>query len=279
MSNKIPFTDLSSVGLGTTCFWYGDNRKAEDTIIQGVKEFGITAIDTAEMYGNGRCEEATGRIIRKCGRENLCIVDKILPSSCTERFFERSLNQSLMRLGTDHIDYYLLHWREHVNLQFMVQAMEQAGKEGKILHWGVSNFDTDDMKDLLACRDGNHCSANQILYNPLVRGPEYDLFPFMHTHHITPMSYSSLGISHNNRKRFTDHPVIRQIAAKEHVSPEGIMLAFNIRNQDLCAFFSTTSYEHLKQDMSWRSFNILPYMDAINELFPVPDHKMPLEKY
>lgn len=279
MNKKIPFSGLSPVGLGTTCFWYGNNRKAEDTIIRGVREYGITAIDTAEMYGNGRCEEAVGRIIRKCGRENLCIVDKILPSDCTEKSFESSLNRSLERLGTDYIDYYLLHWRENVNLSFMVQAMEQAVKEGKILHWGVSNFDIDDMKDLLAIENGEHCMVNQVLYNPLVRGPEYDLFPYLHAHHILPMSYSSLGISYNNRKRFTENPVIRKIAEKEHVSPEGIMLAFNIRNQDLCAFFSTASYEHLKADMSWQSFNIDPYMDLINELFPAPDHKVPLEKY
>ena len=270
---------LSPVGLGTTCFWYGYNQKAENTIVRAVKEYGITTIDTAEMYGYGRCEEAVGRIIQRCGRENLCIVDKILPSSCTGNRFERSLNQSLTRLRTDYIDYYLLHWREDVDLDFMVQAMEHAVKEGKILHWGVSNFDTDDMKDLLAIPDGKHCAVNQILYNPLVRGVEYDLLPYLRAHHILPMSYSSLGISHNNRKRFTENPVIRKIAETEHVSPEGIMLAFNLRNHDLCAFFSTTSYEHLKQDMSWQAFDIRPYMNVINQLFPPPDHKVPLEKY
>ena len=270
---------LSLTGLGTTCFWYGNNPKAENTIVRAVSEYGITTIDTAEMYGYGRCEEAVGKIIKRCGRENLCIIDKILPSHCTKKTFERSLNTSLERLGTDYIDYYLLHWRENTDLHFMIAAMEHAVKEGKILHWGVSNFDTDDMQDLLACRDGEKCTVDQILYNPLTRGPEYDLIPYLHSHHILPMSYSSLGISGSNRRRFTEHPVIRQIAEKEHVSPEGIMLAFNIRNKDLCAVFSTTSIDHLKQDMTWKEFDIQPYMNMINRYFPSPDHKVPLEKY
>lgn len=270
---------LSAVGMGTTCFWYGNSLQAENTIVKGVREYGINVIDTAEMYGYGRCEEAVARIIRKCGRENVCIIDKILPSNCTEQKFEHSLNQSLQRLKTGYIDYYLLHWRENVSLPFLVQAMEKAVREGKILHWGVSNFDTDDLKDLLACKDGNHCSADQVLYNPLTRGPEYDLFPYLKEHQILPMSYSSLGISDQNRKKFTENPTVQEIAEKEQISPEGIMLAFNIRKNDLCAFFSTTSSEHLEKDMSWIRFDISPYMDVINSLFPSPDHKIPLEKY
>lgn len=272
-------TRLSQVGMGTTCFWYGNTRKAENTILKAIREYGMNVIDTAEMYGYGRCEEALGDIIKKCDRQKLCIVDKILPSNCTRRSFEHSLNKSLERLGTDYIDYYLLHWRENVDLVFLVQAMEQAVREGKILHWGVSNFDTDDMKDLLQIRNGDHCAANQILYNPLSRGPEYDLLPYLRKHHILAMSYSSLGISYANRKQFTNNPAIRKIAAKEHVSPEGIMLAFNVRSNDLCAFFSTTSPDHLDQDMTWMNFDIEPYMDMINHLFPAPDHKIPLEKY
>lgn len=272
-------TKLSLVGMGTTCFWYGNTGKAENTILKAINEYGMNVLDTAEMYGNGRCEEALGRIIRKCDREKLCIVDKILPSNCTERNFEHSLNRSLERLGTTYIDYYLLHWRENVDLAFLVQAMEHARKEGKILHWGVSNFDTDDMKDLLQIRDGCHCAADQILYNPLTRGPEYDLFPYLKKHGILAMSYSSLGISYPNRRLFTENSLIREIAEKEHVSPEGIMLAFNVRNNDLCAFFSTTSPDHLDHDMTWMNFNILPYMDAISRQFPAPDHKIPLKKY
>ncbi len=186
--NNIPM-----IGMGSTQFWMGDTKRAEQAMQMFIENYGPVMIDTAEMYGHGKCESAVGDVLKHVNHDSVYLVGKILPDNATKYRFERSLNHSLDRLGVDTLDLYLLHWREHCDLSYLVQAMNEAVEEGKIRHWGVSNFDMRDMNDLLAVPGGEKCYCNQILYNMYTRGPEYDLIPLLNKNNMHTMSYSSLG--------------------------------------------------------------------------------------
>ncbi|MCR5770654.1 MAG: aldo/keto reductase, partial [Butyrivibrio sp.] len=153
-------------GLGT---WYlgldpSKQKEEMEALLAGINE-GVTMIDTAEMYGDGLSEELVGQAIKGMDRESLYLVSKVLPTNAGGDRLEKSLDASLKRMGTDHLDMYLYHWRGSYLLEETVDKMEEMAQKGKILHWGVSNFDTDDMIELLNVPNGDHCAVNQVLYH------------------------------------------------------------------------------------------------------------------
>ncbi len=265
------------IGLGTTQFWYGSTKTKKQVFHDAFYEYGVNIIDTAEMYGEGTCEKEVSSIIKELGRNNLYIIDKILPDNATDRSFFKSLHKSLELLETDCIDLYLLHWREKADLRVVVRNMEEAKRQGLIREWGVSNFDVSDMEDLLKIPDGDKCYANEIFYNVFYRGIEYDLLPYLKEHGIRPISYSTLD-TRKHRQELYKHKDIADICLKENVSPEALLLAFAVREYDLLALFNTSSPEHLKENMKYRDLDILPYMDILNKYYPAPVRKVPLEK-
>ena len=264
------------LGFGTTQFWYGTDHASFSCMRKAVNDYGIRMIDTAEMYGYGECEKAVGKLIRETGREQLYVIDKILPENANRKLFFSSLEGSLKRLGTDHIDLYLLHWRDQCDLAEMSSLMERAKQQGKILEWGVSNFDIQDMEDLLACPEGKYCRVNQIFYNPLHRGIEYELMPYLKERGIRIMSYSSLD-TYSARNRLKNNPAVREILRKENISIEGLMLRFNIEH-DVITLFQTSSSEHLKTDLEGMQFDYASYRDIIDAACPPPSRRIPLEK-
>jgi diketogulonate reductase-like aldo/keto reductase len=181
-------------------------------------------------------------------------------------------------MNTDYFDLYLLHWREDVILADFVREIEEIRREGLIRHWGVSNFDMKDMADLLAIPGGENCFCNQILYNLMTRGPEYDLLPFLRENGIMPMAYSSLGSSFRSDKAVRDNPVIQKICRENGITHQALMLAFVTRHSDMPALFSTSSLDHLESNLAFAEFDIMPYMDQIDSEFPPPDHAEPLDK-
>ena len=264
-------------GLGTTQFWFGSDEETRGVFREALFNYGINVIDTAEMYGSGRCEKEVARTLREHGRENFYIIDKILPDNVTEDGFDKSLKRSLELLGTDYIDLYLLHWRENADLKLLVEKMEQAKKDGYIKEWGVSNFDVKDMEDLLAIENGDKCYANEIFYNVFYRGIEYDLLPYLSEHGIMPISYSTLD-TRESRKQFGNHSELKRICKKNNITVEALLLAFATRKYDLLALFNTTSTEHLRDNLKCLDFDITPYMEIIDRYYPAPDKKVPLEK-
>ena len=167
MDRKIVLRDgaaVPSIGQGT---WYlGENPGTFDAekkaLLQGIK-CGMTLIDTAEMYGDGEAEELVGKVISEADREKLFIVSKVYPFHAGRDRIFTSCEDSLQRLGTDRLDLYLLHWRGQIPLSETVECMKQLIRDGKILRWGVSNFDTEDMEELWSVPDGDHCMVNQVL--------------------------------------------------------------------------------------------------------------------
>ena len=152
---------ISKIGLGSWTIGDDPNKESQeiDTFDFGFRKHQITLIDTAEMYGEGKSERVVGKFLKDKNREEFFIVDKILPKHAKEgRYLERCKN-SLEIMGLDYFDLYLLHWKGGVDLQNMVDEMENLVSLGLIKHWGVSNFDVDDMKELFMCKNGNHCSG------------------------------------------------------------------------------------------------------------------------
>ena len=272
------FPEISALGLGTTGFWSGSNAGLSACIREAVDRFGINVLDTAEMYGEGRCETALARAIQGIERDRLFLVDKILPENADESHFRQSLHASLQRLGTDYIDLYLLHWRENADLSYLVHAMESAVREGLIRYWGVSNFDTTDMKDLLAIPFGDRCFCNQIFYNVYERGCEYELLPLMKEYHILPMSYSSLGSDYHPHPDIHQNRAVMTLCKEEHIPPEAMMLKWNTE-QGFCSLFSTSSITHLRENLQAIPQDIMKcFHDMIDREFPPPAHAYPLVK-
>ena len=272
------FPEPSAFGLGTTGFWSGANPGLSECIREAVDRFGLSVLDTAEMYGDGNSETALGRTIRGMDRDRLFLVDKILPENANEKHFRQSLHASLKRLGVECIDLYLLHWRGDTDLSYLVCAMESAVQEGLIRHWGVSNFDTQDMEDLLAVHNGNHCFCNQIFYSVYERGCEYELLPLMRKHHILPMSYSSLGSNYHPHPDIHRNRAVMDLSRAAHIPPEAMMLKWNTE-QGVCALFSTSSVAHLRENLQEIPRDVMKrFHDVIDQEFPPPAHAYPLVK-
>ena len=173
---QIGGVEVPQLGQGT---WnMGDDpgtRKAEIAALRRGIELGMTVIDTAEMYGDGRSEELVGEAIAG-QRESVSLVSKVLPSNASSDGVVRACERSLKRLGVEALDLFLLHWRGRTPLAETVAAFERLKEQGKIKAWGVSNFDVSDMEELAGV--SGECAANQVLYNPEHRGIEFDLLPW-----------------------------------------------------------------------------------------------------
>ena len=271
--------EIPLIGFGT--YRLGENETAAEleTLRYGVDKLGMTLMDTAEMYGSGLSEEILGSFIKDFGRERLFIVDKILPYNAEKGLYKQCCMRSLKRLGTDHIDLYLLHWRGNVELQDMVDNMEELVSLGLIRHWGVSNFDTHEMQELFACKNGQNCFCDQILYNLSERGAEYDLIPWCKAHDVLVMAYSPLCNSHYARKAVTNDALVSGIAENEGKTPESLMLSFVVRNRDIITVFKTSSTAHLRGNMQNVFYPVTDeHMSLLSKKYEPPREKYPLEK-
>ena len=269
------------IGYGTWCV--GDDPAKHDseveTILYAISEYGITLIDTAEMYGCGNSELLISDVIKKNVRENLFIVDKILPENAMSGNYEDCVRKSIKRLNCQYIDLYLLHWKSDVNLQNMVDSMEQLVEKKLIKNWGVSNFDVDEMDELWRCEKGNHCFANQVLYNVSERGIEYDLLDWCVNHNVLVMAYSVLGDCKELQTEILKSPTLLEIAKRHNVSSFNIMLRFVIRERNIVALMKTSSKEHLNENMKDVWIPLLGSdMEILDKDFPAPLNKIDLHK-
>ena len=187
-------TIVPALGQGSANLAQGRHPDAaeEEALRTGVS-LGMTLIDTAEMYGDGRSEKLIGRVIAG-QRDRVFLVSKVWPNHVMGNGIARACDASLGRLGTDHLDLYLLHWpSRETELSSIVEAFENLRAAGKIHAWGVSNFKASDMEDLFRVSHGDRCATNQVLYNLGNRGIEHDLLPWCEQHGMPLMAYSPLG--------------------------------------------------------------------------------------
>lgn len=270
---------ISRLGQGT---WFmGENASIEkseiDTLRRGI-ELGINLIDTAEMYGSGKSEQLIAKAIADVDREDLLLVSKVYPHNASKQKLETSLDQSLKRLKTDYLDLYLLHWRGSVPLVETVACMEEQVKKGKIKNWGVSNFDTSDMRELLSVEHGENCAVNQVLYHLASRGTEYDLQPFLREHNIPMMAYCPLAQAGDlGYQLFTDS-VVCELAKKYNVSSANILLNFVLHDSNIIAIPKASKVAHVEDNAKVLDFKLSSEdMDLLNGRFPKPTRKQYLD--
>jgi diketogulonate reductase-like aldo/keto reductase len=217
-------------------------RKDEIAALRAGVELGMTLVDTAEMYGDGESEKLIAEALGSL-REDIFIVSKVYPHNGSERGVQAACERSLKRLKTDRIDLYLLHWRGGEDLEGAVAGFEKLKRDGKIRHWGVSNFDTDDMDELFALDDGNACASNQILYNVARRGPEFELLPWLRERSLPAMAYSPV-----DHARLPKKSVLNDIAAARGVSMFQIALAWVLQQPGVCSIPKASNVAHVKEN-------------------------------
>ena len=245
------------------------NAKQEQAALLAGIDSGMTLIDTAEMYGEGRTERFLGdALIGR--RDEVFLVSKAYPQNASRKRLPAACEASLKRLRTDRLDLYLLHWPGNVPLDETIEAMEALVARGSIRAWGVSNFDVDDMEALLAA-GGEGCAANQVLYNISRRGPEFDLVPWLKARHIPLMAYSPV-----EQGRLPDSPALRSIAATREVSPYAIALAWSIRDGAI-AIPKAGTIAHVEANRIAADLELtVDECAALDAAFPPPSRKVRL---
>ena len=263
---------VPALGLGT---WrVGESprsRRSEVDAVQLALEIGYRLIDTAEMYGEGGAEEVIGEALARSPvrREEVFLVSKVYPHNAGRKAALAACERSLKRLRTDRIDLYLLHWRGSVPLAETVAAFEQLRAAGKIRHWGVSNFDVDDLAELWQVDDGERCAANQVYYSAGQRGVEFDLLPWQRQRRLPLMAYCPIdqGALATNRALHT-------VAQARRVTAAQVALAWVLRQPDAIAIPKAVQAAHLSDNLTAASIELsAAELAQIDAAFPPPMRK------
>jgi diketogulonate reductase-like aldo/keto reductase len=264
---------IAVLGQGTWKMGEDPRRRAGE--VEALKlglDLGVTLIDTAEMYAGGGAEEVVAEAIAG-RRDETFLVSKVLPSNASRAGVQRACENSLKRLRTDRIDLYLLHWPGSVPLAETVAAFEVLKKAGKIRHWGVSNFDTDEMEALVGLADGDHVQTNQVLYNLVRRGIEFDLAPWSRARGIPLMAYSPVEQGALARNAGLD-----AVAARHNATPAQIALAWVMQQEGVIAIPKASSQEHVRQNVAALDIKLTDEdLADLDRAFPPPTRKRGLE--
>jgi diketogulonate reductase-like aldo/keto reductase len=273
-STKLPSGEAVPV-LGQGTWHLAEGKHPRDEEIRALRvglDLGMTLIDTAEMYADGGAEELVGEAIAG-RREEVFLVSKVLPQNATGPGTIAACERSLRRLRTDRIELYLLHWRESVPLQETVEAFQELVRTGKIRHWGVSNFDVSDMRELVALPFGSDVSTDQVLYNLTRRGIEYGLLPWCSKRNIPVMAYSPI-----EQGRMLRHPTLVRIAKHHDVSPAQVALSWVLRLDNVIAIPRSGSTQHTRENRAALDIRLTDRdSKELDHAFPPPDGPRPLE--
>jgi diketogulonate reductase-like aldo/keto reductase len=268
--------------LGQGTWRMGESKSARAREVAALRlgiELGMSLIDTAEMYGDGGAEEVVAEAIHG-QHEGVFVVTKVYPHNASREKLPKACERSLKRLRINAIDLYLLHWRERTPpLEETVETFENLRAAGKIKRWGVSNFDVEDMKELLSLQDGRKCAANQVLYNLQNREIEFDLLPFLtsnikpQTSHIPVMAYSPVGHSGALLK----NSMLKKIAKRHEATPGQMALAWVLRQPNVIAIPKASTEAHVRDNAA--SLEIKLTKEDLADLdreFPPPTSKKSL---
>jgi len=270
------------LGLGT---WRmgedSGSRNAEIAAVRAAIDLGYRLIDTAEMYGEGGAETVVGRALAEAlrvgavKREEMLIVSKVYPHNASRRGTVSACERSRQRLGLDKIDVYLLHWRGSHPLQETVEAMQSLMQAGHIGHWGVSNFDTDDMKELSTAvtRVGaSPCATNQVYFSLSERGPEFSLLPWLREHAMPLMAYSPI-----DQGSLAGNDTLAQIGQARGLTAAQVALAWVVSRPGVVAIPKASSARHLQENLAAEGVTLsADELRLIDQRFPPPKKKTPL---
>jgi diketogulonate reductase-like aldo/keto reductase len=261
------------LGQGTWGMAEDPRRRTEEVAaLRFGFDLGITLIDTAEMYASGEAEALVGEAIVG-RREELFIIDKVLPENATKAGTLAACEHSLRRLGTDRLDLYLLHWRGNVPLEETLEAFSELVEAGKIRYWGVSNFDVVDMIELWRLTGGVDVAANEVLYNLTRRGIEYDLMPWCRKRRIPIIAYSPI-----EQGRLLGHGELKRVAARHDAKPAQIALAWLLRQDGIVAIPKAANIAHVRENLAALELRLTEQdLTALDRAFPPPTEAIPLE--
>jgi diketogulonate reductase-like aldo/keto reductase len=247
-------------------------RKDEIAALRAGIDLGSTLIDTAEMYADGETEVLVGEAIDG-RRSEVFLVSKVLPQNATARGTVAACERSLGRLRTNYLDLYLLHWRGNVPLKATLEAFAVLIAAGKIRHWGVSNFDVDDMNDLWDTPGGRTVGTDQVLYNLTRRGIEFKLMPWCRRRAIPIMAYSPV-----EQGRLLGHPALQRIAERHDATPAQVALAWVLRQDGVIAIPKAGTVDHVHDNRRALDLELTQQdLAALDRAFPPPTRAQPLE--
>jgi diketogulonate reductase-like aldo/keto reductase len=233
-----PARKVPVLGLGTWMLEQGDRAAAIVALRRGI-DLGMAHVDTAEMYGSGKAEEVVGEALAGI-RDRVFLVTKVLPENATEKGTIQACERSLARLKTDRLDCYLLHWPSSHPLEGTIRAFEKLRQDGKVLTYGVSNFDVEAMKEAVRLAGKGRIACNQILYNLSERTAEHQVIPWCEKHEVAVVAYSPVGA-----QRFQSAKALEEIAAAHAAEPRQIALAFLIRRKSVFAIPKSSDARHV----------------------------------
>lgn len=265
--------------LGQGTWLMGENPARRGNELAALRlglDLGMTLIDTAEMYGEGLAEELVGEAIAD-RRAEVFLVSKVYPHNATRHGTVQACERSLRRLRTDYLDLYLLHWRGAVSLAETFAAFHTLKTAGKIRDYGVSNFDVDDMEEAFALPNGDGIVADQVLYNLLHRGIEWDLLPWCRERGVPVMAYSPIEHSPRGQKGMLDHHQLKLIASRHGATPVQIALAW-LLHQEVIVIPKAANPAHVRENRG--ALDVKLTKEDLNDLdgaFPPPHKKMGLE--
>ncbi|MFN0313990.1 MAG: aldo/keto reductase [Burkholderiales bacterium] len=264
---------VPALGQGT---WnMGDQRSSRSEEIAALQlglDLGLTLIDTAEMYGDGRSEELIGEAIAG-RRDQVFLVSKVYPHNATRKGTEAACERSLKRLRTDRLDLYLLHWRSSVPLAETLEALLALQEKGKIRHFGVSNLDFDDVREFHSLPGGGAVATNQLLYNLARRGIEWDLAPWMRERKIPIMAYSPV-----EQARLVRNPKLTDFARSNGMTAAQAALAWLLSKDNVIAIPKTGQRQHVKENAGALDHPLTKEQLAeLDKLFPPPKGPVALE--
>ena len=261
------------LGLGT---WkMGEATAQLDNEIAALRhgiELGMTLIDTAEMYGEGGAETVIASAIAGC-RLSVFLVSKVYPQNATRQGAIAACERSLKRLKTDYLDLYLLHWRGSVSLSETLNAFETLKQAGKIRDYGVSNFDVDDMEEVSAMPGGAAISTNQVLYNLMRRGIEWELLPWCRQRSIPIMAYSPV-----EQGRLLRNRTLQTIAQQRGATTAQVALAWLLHQDNVIVIPKSSSIAHVEQNRAALDLQLtVDDLNALDVAFPPPAKRVALE--
>ena len=249
-------TIVPALGQGSARLAQGRHPEAaEEEALRTGLSLGMTLIDTAEIYSGGNAERLIGRVIAG-QRDRVFLVSKVWPSHVAGNGIKEACDASLARLGTDHLDLYLLHWPNGItDLSGVVMAFENLRSAGKIRAWGVSNFKVSDMEALFRIQHGDRCATNQVPYNLSDRTVERDLLPWCERHDMPIMAYSPLG---GPDSHLLSDPTLIRIGEARGCSAAAVALAWTIRGGNVIAIPESGAVAHVKENAVALSLTLTP---------------------
>ena len=264
---------MPNLGLGT---WrMGENQAARREEVAALElglDLGMELIDTAEMYADGGAEAVVADAIAG-HRDGVFLVSKVLPHNASYAGTLDACERSLTRLRVERIDLYLLHWPGEHPLEETLRAFTKLAEQGKIAHYGLSNFDLDELGRAEGLSGGPRLCANQVLYNLERRGIERNLIPWCASRNVAIMAYSPL-----EQGRLRPHDVLRRVAVRHDASPAQVALAWTLRHDNVVAIPKATRLEHVRDNAKAAEI-VLTEEDLadIDRAFPPPRRDVPLE--